>query len=205
MSDSEGDKLTEVTFRDFTPENEAELRLLNSAIFPIRYSDKFYVECAAAGRVTQLAYVGTELVGGIACRLELTADKSGARMYIMTVGVLAPYRNGAIGTRLLQHALNEGRADTFLQDAYLHVQSNNDDAIAFYTRFGFKRDQLVLNYYKRLDPPDAVVLKLDLKEWKVNTIEGVEYGGEDKGPQHAHRQPQQMPPPTEEILSTTCS
>lgn len=79
----------------------------------------------------------------------------------------APYRNGAIGTRLLQHALNEGRADTFLQDAYLHVQSNNDDAIAFYTRFGFKRDQLVLNYYKRLDPPDAVVLKLDLKEWKV--------------------------------------
>jgi len=38
MSDSEGDKLTEVTFRDFTPENEAELRLLNSAIFPIRYS-----------------------------------------------------------------------------------------------------------------------------------------------------------------------
>jgi len=49
----------------------------------------------------------------------------------------------------------------------LHVQSNNDDAIAFYTRFGFKRDQLVLNYYKRLDPPDAVVLKLDLKEWKV--------------------------------------
>ena len=53
------------------------------------HQDKFYVECAAAGRVTQLAYVGTELVGGIACRLELTADKSGARMYIMTVGVLA--------------------------------------------------------------------------------------------------------------------
>jgi GNAT superfamily N-acetyltransferase len=49
----------------------------------------------------------------------------------------APYRNGAVGTRLLQHALNEGSADGFIVDAYLHVQTSNDDAIAFYKRFGF--------------------------------------------------------------------
>ena len=36
--------------------------------------------------------------------------KSGARLYPMTVGVYAPHRNGAIGTRLLRHALNEGSA-----------------------------------------------------------------------------------------------
>lgn len=201
--------------------------------------DKFYVECAAAGRVTQLAYIDSELVGAIACRLELTPDRSGARMYIMTVGVLAgfdkatrvffafsfclssllprpsshrvtrlrqshddrgtavhscaaddakqpltrvfpqsvlssgvpdpkaPYRNGAIGTRLLQHALNEGSTDPFIVDAYLHVQVSNDDAKAFYERFGFVTDHVVQNYYKRLDPPDAVILKLDLKQWKV--------------------------------------
>ena len=79
----------------------------------------------------------------------------------------APYRNGAIGTRLLQHALNEGSADSFIVDAYLHVQTNNDDAITFYKRFGFVTDQVVQNYYKRLDPSDAVILKLPLKEWKV--------------------------------------
>ena len=28
------------------------------------------------------------------------------------------------------------------------------------------------NYYKRLDPPDAVILKLDLKEWKVGDVCG---------------------------------
>lgn len=40
MSDSDEDKRgpLDVTFRDFTPANEAELRLLNSVIFPIRYS-----------------------------------------------------------------------------------------------------------------------------------------------------------------------
>jgi hypothetical protein len=55
---------------------------------PCATQDKFYVECGAAGRVTQLAYIGDELVGGIACRLEMLPDQSAARMYIMTVGVL---------------------------------------------------------------------------------------------------------------------
>ncbi|EEH57273.1 uncharacterized protein MICPUCDRAFT_11550, partial [Micromonas pusilla CCMP1545] len=124
--------------------------------------DKFYVECAAAGKTTQLAYVGDELVGAIACRLELTPEKDAARQYIMIVGVYAPWRDRAIGTRLLKHALNEGSKDPFIKQAYLHVQTNNDDAIAFYTRFGFKRNGVALNYYKRLDPPDAAILELDL-------------------------------------------
>ena len=85
----------------------------------------------------------------------------------MTVGVYAPYRNGAIGTRLLRHALNEGSADSFIKDAYLHVHTPNTEAIAFYKRFGFVEDGVVNNYYKRLEPPDAVVLKLNLREWKV--------------------------------------
>lgn len=117
--------------------------------------------------MTQLAYIGDELVGAIACRLELTPLKSGARLYLMTVGVYAPHRNGAIGTRLLRHALNEGSADTFIEDAYLHVHTPNTEAIAFYKRFGFVEDGVVQNYYKRLDPPDAAVLKLNLREWKV--------------------------------------
>ena len=117
--------------------------------------------------MTQLAYIGDELVGAIACRLELTPMKSAARLYLMTVGVYAPYRNGAIGTRLLRHALNEGSADSFIEDAYLHVHTPNTEAIAFYKRFGFVEDGVVNNYYKRLEPPDAVVLKLNLREWKV--------------------------------------
>jgi hypothetical protein len=31
-------------------------------------------------------------------------------------------------------------------------------------------DQVVQNYYKRLDPPDAVILKLNLKDWKVRNF-----------------------------------
>ena len=71
-------------------------------------------------------------------------------MYIMTVGVYAPHRDRGIGTRLLKHALNEGSSDEYIKDAYLHVQTNNDDAISFYKRFGFVEDVVVRNYYKRL-------------------------------------------------------
>ena len=37
-SDDEQRGPVDVTFRDLTPENEPELRRLNSVVFPIRYS-----------------------------------------------------------------------------------------------------------------------------------------------------------------------
>lgn len=83
---------------------------------PSSQQDKFYLECAAAGRVTQLAYIGSELVGAIACRLELLPDRSCARMYIMTVGVLAGESNspsnffvffGSFFVLIVQHVLQK--------------------------------------------------------------------------------------------------
>jgi ribosomal protein S18 acetylase RimI-like enzyme len=43
------------------------------------------------------------------------------------------------------------------------VQTSNEDAIAFYKRFGFEIEQTVTDYYKRIEPADAYLLdkKLD--------------------------------------------
>ena len=41
------------------------------------------------------AYHNAVLVGAIACRLE--AHGTGAKMYIVTLGVLAPYRGMGVG------------------------------------------------------------------------------------------------------------
>jgi N-alpha-acetyltransferase 50 len=137
--------------------------------------DKFYEDCSRAGKTTQLAYADGAVVGAVACRLELDPRGDGARLYIMTLGVYAAYRDGKIGSRLLQHALNEASRDEYIKDAYLHVQTNNEQAFAFYDRFGFVKGEVLKNYYKRIEPPDAVVLSRNLRDWVIEDVEGVEY------------------------------
>ncbi len=87
----------------------------------------------------------------------------------MTLGVLAAYRNYGIGTKLVSSTLEyiesetEGKAST-VDEAMLHVQSSNTDAINFYVeKFGFEKGELVENYYKRIDPPHCYILRKKLR------------------------------------------
>ena len=116
------------------------------------------------------------LAGAIACRLEMNAASDGAKLYIMTLGVYAGRRDGKIGSRLLTHALNVASRDAFVKEAYLHVQTNNFQAFEFYERFGFEKGEVVKNYYKRIEPPDAVILRRDLgASWTERELEGVTF------------------------------
>ncbi|KAK8595745.1 hypothetical protein V6N13_000437 [Hibiscus sabdariffa] len=136
--------------------NVMQLKKLNTALFPVRYNDKYYADALASGDFSKLAYYSDICVGSIACRLE--KKESGAvRVYIMTLGVLAPYRGLGIGTRLLNHVLDLCLNQN-IQEVYLHVQTNNDDAINFYNKFGFEITETVKNYYTNIDPPDCYVL-----------------------------------------------
>jgi len=106
------------------------------------------------------AYYSTDiLVGAICCRLE--KEKKGdhdSRLYIMTLGVLAPYRSCGIGTKLLTTTLEEADMDGGIEEVYLHVQTSNTDALDFYKRFGFEQREKICNYYKRIEPPDCYVM-----------------------------------------------
>lgn len=173
-----------VRFAALTDATERDLRALNAVLFPVRYGDAFYDDCRRAGGCTQLAYAvddagasaTTTLAGAIACRLEMNAASDGARLYIMTLGVYAGQRDGKIGSRLLTHALNVASRDAFVKEAYLHVQTNNFQAFEFYERFGFEKGEVVKNYYKRIEPPDAVILRRDLgASWTERELEGVTF------------------------------
>ena len=65
------------------------------------------------------------LVGGIACRYERPAGGAGGatRLYIMSLGVLAPYRGRGVGQRLLVRALAEAQREGTAAEVYLHVQA----------------------------------------------------------------------------------
>ncbi|KAI4377623.1 hypothetical protein MLD38_015220 [Melastoma candidum] len=136
--------------------NVMQLKKLNTALFPIRYNDKYYSDAISSGDFTRLAYYSDICVGSIACRLEKKEGRA-IRVYIMTLGVLAPYRGLGIGTKLLNHALDlcvkQG-----ISEIYLHVQTNNEDAINFYKKFRFEITDTIKNYYTNIVPPDCYVL-----------------------------------------------
>ncbi|KAJ8560231.1 hypothetical protein K7X08_004289 [Anisodus acutangulus] len=116
--------------------NIMQLKKINTAIFPVRYNDKYYTDAIASGDFTKLAYYSDICVGSIACRLE---KKEGGvvRVYIMTLGVLAPYRGLGTGTKLLNHVLDLC-ANQNVSEIYLHVHTINEEAINFYKKFGFE-------------------------------------------------------------------
>jgi ribosomal protein S18 acetylase RimI-like enzyme len=68
-----------------------------------------------------------------------------------------------VGTRLVQRCLSILESSLpEVTEAYLHVQTSNDEAIQFYKRFGFEIGEVIQNYYTRIDPPHAVILKKNL-------------------------------------------
>ncbi|KAL0297311.1 UNVERIFIED_CONTAM: N-alpha-acetyltransferase 50 [Sesamum radiatum] len=136
--------------------NLMQLKKLNTALFPVRYNDKYYADALASGEFTKLAYYCDICVGSIACRLE-KKEGGAVRVYIMTLGVLAPYRGLGVGSKLLNHVLDLCMKQN-IGEVYLHVQTNNEDAIKFYKKFGFEITETIHNYYTNITPPDCYVV-----------------------------------------------
>ena len=126
------------------------------------------------------------IVGNICCREELVSPErallgeknssapiaaktpaSAKHVYIMTLGVLAAYRNRGIGSGMLKHVLERAEADGYLS-IYLHVHTANAYAIDFYRRHGFENIGKIEDYYKRVTPPDCFVLARRLNFLEYN-------------------------------------
>uniref|UniRef100_A0A6A7FX24 N-terminal methionine N(alpha)-acetyltransferase NatE n=1 Tax=Hirondellea gigas TaxID=1518452 RepID=A0A6A7FX24_9CRUS len=140
-----------------TPHNIKQLKLLNQVVFPVSYNDKFYKDVLEAGELAKLAYYNDVVVGGVCCRIDVTEGQR--RLYIMTLGCLAPYRRLGIGTKMLEHVLKYVEEDDNFHCIFLHVQVSNESALDFYRNFGFEVVETKQHYYKRIEPADAHVLQ----------------------------------------------
>ncbi|EIW83137.1 N-acetyltransferase NAT13 [Coniophora puteana RWD-64-598 SS2] len=150
-----------VSFASLTPNNLGTVRKLNSVLFPIRYSDKYYQDILRpeVEEFCQLIYYNDIPVGNICCKLE---DKDGEQcLYLMTMGILAPYRSRTLGSQSLQRILDAAASHTKpkITRIYLHVQVSNETAKRFYERHGFKETGVHENYYKRIEPKNAWILE----------------------------------------------
>lgn len=147
---------------DVTVHNIKQLKRVNRVVFPVSYNDKFYKDVLEVGELAKLAYFNDIVVGAVCCREDKSEGQR--RLYIMTLGCLAPYRRLGIGTVMLEHVLKICEADGNFDSVYLHVQVNNEEAIAFYQKFGFEIRETKENYYKRITPADALVLQKTLRK-----------------------------------------
>ncbi|KAI0051830.1 N-acetyltransferase NAT13 [Auriscalpium vulgare] len=161
MSPVPKSRSTRVAFASLTQNNLGTVRKLNSVLFPIKYSDKLYSEILQpeVEDFCKLIYYNDIPVGIICCRLE---TKDGVtQLYLLTMGILAPYRSLGIGSHSLQLVLDAAAAHTkpALSRIYLHVQVSNDPAKRFYERNGFKEIGIDETYYKKIKPSGAWILE----------------------------------------------
>ncbi|KAJ7072093.1 acyl-CoA N-acyltransferase [Mycena amicta] len=149
------------TFASLTPNNLGTVRKLNSVLFPIKYSDKFYEDVLKSDveDFCKLVYYNDIPVGIVCCRLE---PKDGeTSLYLATLGILAPYRSRLLGSTSLQLVLDAAASRTKpkIDRIYLHVQTSNTEAKKFYERHGFVQVAVQERYYKKIEPHDAWILE----------------------------------------------
>ncbi|GFS30198.1 n-alpha-acetyltransferase 50 [Nephila pilipes] len=109
VTNSHSKKSGKIELGDVTPHNIRQLKRLNQVVFPVSYNDKFYKDILVAGELAKLAYYNDIVVGAVCCRVD--AFDNSRKLYIMTLGCLAPYRRLGIGTKMLEHILNYVKED----------------------------------------------------------------------------------------------
>lgn len=159
----DGDMLVvnkDVKFGPIHVNNVGQLRQLQEATLPVRYQDKFYSDVLALSdqKIAKLAYFRDLSVGAACCRVE-SVDGDKKMLYVMTLAVLPAYRGRGIGTQLVNYMIRMAR-ELGAAGLYLHVWTNNTEAVDFYKRLQFSIKETIPGYYKRIDPPDCHILEL---------------------------------------------
>merc|ERR1712066_175380 len=189
-----------IVLDDLTPHNVKQFKKINHAVFPVHYNDKFYSDAQKSDiHFAKLAYFNDLVVGAVCFRLEDSSSpeiglqqkpvspddvkKSKLkRVYIMTLGCLAPYRRYGVGSKMVEWVISESQKMGDIDGIFLHVQINNLAAKQFYEKQSFNQQGDVCeNYYKRVEPAHAFLLHFPIepKEQSAGDSESVSAMVED--------------------------
>ncbi|ELR17665.1 leucine rich repeat domain containing protein [Acanthamoeba castellanii str. Neff] len=203
-----------------------DLQVLNDSLFPIKYNRRLYDILLRTPELSCLAYYGDTLVGASSSRVEPISDSEDeddeseerpgeaeiqkhkmANYYVMTLGVLGPYRRKGVGGQLLRHAFDDchrveketakraeekkrreeerrqtaptpirtatattkitARCAMRINDVYIHIASKSGREVEFYKRHGFEMTRIDRDYYRRVEPPDALVFSKNYAHYQV--------------------------------------
>jgi len=151
------------------------LRRLTSIVLPVRYPDSFFkgaVHEAVPKAFSRVVLFESRPIGWIRCRLDPMSgplrlghpDRTypQKQIYIQALCLLAPYRGQGLATALLDSISTlELLRQYNVSSAYAHVWEDNEDALEWYRKRGFKQILKVDEYYRKLKPPGAWIVKKD--------------------------------------------
>ena len=144
------------------------LKRINSTVLPSQYSSMWYRDSLKVGQLAKLAFFDDEedgdqsvAVGAIRCAVD-NSETGVPKIYIMTLAVLAAYREYGVATMLLEHIAQQAKISGIHQ-LYVHAWTDNEAAIEWYENRGFEKSLVVKGYYWKMRPPgDAVILTLNV-------------------------------------------
>ncbi|KAK5037183.1 hypothetical protein LTR13_004988 [Exophiala sideris] len=121
--------------------------------------------------ISRVVLYSSDPVGWIRCRLEPCSPRTDAslsgpelsQIYIQALALLSPYRSLGLASILLETILSSSIARASATVCiYAHVWEKNEDALDWYAKRGFKRVLLVEQYYRRLKPSGAWIVRKEL-------------------------------------------
>lgn len=171
----------------------SSLRKLNSILLPVSYSDRLYRDVLEISRFSKIALYKHHPIGAVTGRMEdpseqecdvrylpKDSDLHEYHLYLMTLGVLSPYRRLGVGTAIMNSMIEEAKKvnqemrsgklgsehqKSVITALTLHVQFNNTLGMEFYSRQGFETVKFIENYYYRIEPKGAylIIKKIDFE------------------------------------------
>lgn len=123
--------------------NLDRVKFILNSVLPVAYPDSFYKNLSTGKYSGLVAEMRGKSVGCIIW------ERDQAQTTILALGVLVLYREKGVASILLSKCLDD------CKEAFLHVQTDNSDAIQFYKHRGFRIEQTIHNYYRRVTCTEA--------------------------------------------------
>ncbi len=154
-------KVLPITMGEINEKNINLLRKLNFDTLPVKYSTGLYMKIATQyTEFSKFAYYNDIVIGGYTTRIEDYKEQKHA--YILTFGVLEPYRKYGIGRQMMVNLEKELAEKSDVVGIYLHMHVLNEVGLKFYKSCDFKVDERLDNYYTDLEEPHCLVLRKEI-------------------------------------------
>jgi len=168
------------------PSHLPALKRLTTTLLPIAYPDTFFsdaITCPTASQISRIALhtppgssanSSTFPIGWIRCSLEPYPEATSppqptrpiyTQIYIKALCLLAPYRHLGVAAAMLNRILEQEKEllrQQNVQSIFAHVWESNEEALEWYEKRGFARVELVEEYYRKLRPGGAWLVRKEL-------------------------------------------